>query len=81
MCSTWSPTAHYGADGSALRPSSPEPSRVRAAAVHARLALPGPLGELAARELTAYADRGNRGDPLVPQLARQVLALPVLPML
>ena len=43
--------------------------------------MPGPLGELAARELSAYADLGGWGRPdaLVPQLARQVLALPALP--
>jgi hypothetical protein len=39
------------------------------------------LGEVAARELSAYADLGFRGDPdgLVTRLARQVLALPALP--
>ena len=56
-----------------------EISRLRAAAAHARRALPGPLGELAARELLAHAELGYRGavDALLPQLARQVLALPV----
>ena len=41
-------------------------------------AVPGPLGELAARELIAYAEFGYRGarDALVPQLVRQVLGLP-----
>ena len=55
-----------------------EISRLRAAAAHARRALPGPLGELAARELIAYAEFGYRGarDALVPQLVRQVLGLP-----
>lgn len=66
-------------------PTSPAPrlaaheiSRVRAAAAHARRAVPGPLGELAARELIAYAEFGYRGarDALVPQLVRQVLGLP-----
>lgn len=54
-------------------------SRLRAAAAHARRALPGPLGELAARELLAHAELGYRGavDALLPQLARQVLAMPV----
>jgi hypothetical protein len=57
-----------------------EIARLRAAAEHARRAVPGPLGELAARELAAYADLGYRGNPdaLVPQLARQVLALPAV---
>ena len=64
--------------GTAPRMDLHEISRLRAAAAHARRALPGPLGELAARELSAYADLGYRGerDALVPQLARQVLALP-----
>ena len=58
-----------------------EIARLRAAAAHARRALPGPLGELAARELTAHADLGYRGagDALLPLLARQVLALPAVP--
>jgi hypothetical protein len=60
-----------------------EVARLRAAAAHARRVLPGPLGELAARELLAYAELGYCGAPdaLVPQLARQVLALraPSLP--
>jgi hypothetical protein len=58
-----------------------ELSRIRAAAEHARRAVPGPLGELAARELAAYADFGYRGDDnaLMPQLAWQVLALPRMP--
>jgi hypothetical protein len=51
---------------------------MRAAAHHARRAVPGPLGELAARELSAHADLGYWGSPdaLASQLARQVLALP-----
>lgn len=66
-------------------PTSPAPrlapheiSRLRAAAEHARRVVPGPLGELAARELIAYAEFGYRGaaDALVPQLVRQVLGLP-----
>ena len=66
-------------------PTSPAPrmaaheiSRLRAAAAHARRAIPGPLGELAARELIDYAEFGYRGarDALVPQLVRQVLGLP-----
>jgi hypothetical protein len=57
-----------------------EVSRVRAAAGHARRAVPGALGALAARELTAYADLGYCGAPdaLVPELVRQVLALPAV---
>ena len=66
-------------------PTSPAPrmaaheiSRLRAAAAHARRAIPVPLGELAARELIAHAEFGYRGarDALVPQLVRQVLGLP-----
>jgi hypothetical protein len=64
--------------GAARRMDLNEVTRLRAAAEHARRVLPGPLGELAARELRAHADLGYRGAPdaLVPQLARQVLALP-----
>lgn len=53
-----------------------ETSRLRAAALHARRTLPGPLGELVARELRAYADFGYRfsTDALLPRLANQVLA-------
>ena len=47
--------------GTAPRMDLHEISQVRAAAGHARRALPGPLGELAARELAAYADLGCRG--------------------
>jgi len=64
--------------GAARRMDLHEVARLRAASEHARRAVPGALGELAARELRAYADLGYRGAPdaLVPQLARQVLALP-----
>jgi hypothetical protein len=57
-----------------------EISRLRAAAAHALRVLPGPLGELAARELIAHAELGYRGavDALVPKLAQQVLALPAV---
>jgi hypothetical protein len=67
--------------GSPPRLELHELSRIRAAAEHARRAVPGPLGELAARELAAHADFGYRGDgdALMPRLARQVLALPRLP--
>jgi hypothetical protein len=56
-----------------------ERSRVRAAAHHARRAYPGPLGELAHRELSAYAEFGYRfaADALVPRLATEILATPV----
>ena len=58
-----------------------ELGRIRAAAHHARRALPGPIGELAARELTAYANLGYLGGPdaLVPELARHILTLPAQP--
>ena len=80
----WSPAAWLdGADppeslpGTAPPLAAHEQSRVRAAALHARRALPGPIGGLAARELTAYADLGYIGNPdaLLPRLARQVLAM------
>ena len=53
-----------------------ERSRFRAAAEHARRALPGPLGELASRELQAAADFGHRlgQDTLIAKLASDVLA-------
>lgn len=52
-------------------------SRIRAAALHARRVYPGTLGELAQRELTAYAEFGYRftGDPLIPRLAAEILAI------
>ncbi|MGD9532135.1 hypothetical protein [Pseudonocardia sp.] len=59
-----------------------ECSRLRAAAAHARRVYPGPVGEVLARELVAYADFGYRGsdDALIPRLARQVLAMPSPPV-
>ena len=53
-----------------------ERSRVRAAALHARRLYPGDLGELAYRELVAYADFGYRfaADALIPRLAAEILA-------
>ncbi|GAA4702462.1 hypothetical protein GCM10023215_47160 [Pseudonocardia yuanmonensis] len=53
----------------------PEKSRYRAAARLARRLFPGPIGELAHRELTAYADFGYRfsTDGLIPRLAAVVL--------
>lgn len=54
-----------------------EQGRYRAAALHARRVVPGPVGELIHRELTAYADFGYRfsNDGLVPRLAAAVLAI------
>lgn len=54
-----------------------EASRLRAAALHARRMIPGPLGELVHRELTAYADFGYRfaADSLVPRIATEILAI------
>jgi hypothetical protein len=56
-----------------------ERSRVRAAAHHARRVYPGPLGELAHRELSAYAEFGFRfaSDALIPRLVAEILATPV----
>lgn len=59
-----------------------ESSRLRAAAAHALRVHPGPVGEVLARELLAYAEfgyrtRDSRDDALIPRLARQVLATPV----
>ena len=72
-------TAPPSPPGAPPRMDHHEIARMKAAARHARHALPGPLGELAARELLAHAELGYRGavDALLPQLARQVLALPV----
>ncbi|MDT7615944.1 MAG: hypothetical protein QOF00_3391 [Pseudonocardiales bacterium] len=55
-----------------------EQSRVRAAAHHARRVFPGVVGELAHRELTAYADFGFRwaSDALIPRLAAEILTTP-----
>ncbi|MBC3192953.1 hypothetical protein H7X46_17990 [Pseudonocardia sp. C8] len=54
-----------------------EKASYRAAAGHARRALPGPVGELVHRELTAYAEFGHRfGDGLIPRLMAAVLAMP-----
>lgn len=53
-------------------------SRLRAAALHAKRAYPGPIGDLLARELTAYADFGYRFavDGLLVRLATDVLRTP-----
>jgi len=55
-----------------------ESSRYRAAAAHALRVHPGPVGEVIARELLAYAEFGYRFDDnaLIPRLAAQVLATP-----
>jgi len=52
--------------------------RYRTAALRARRAYPGPVGELVSRELNAYADFGHRfsSDGLVPRLAEEILATP-----
>lgn len=62
--------------GSAPTLAMHERSRVRAAALHARRLYPGGLGELAYRELVAYADFGYRFavDSLIPRLATEILA-------
>lgn len=53
-----------------------EKVRCREAALRARRLYPGPLGDLAHRELSAYADFGHRfsTDALVPDLATAILA-------
>lgn len=56
-----------------------ELSRFYRAADRARHLYPGSLGELAERELTAYADfgyRGAAGDSLIARLAAEILATP-----
>jgi len=67
-----------GGDAPVLLPH--ERCRLRAAARHARRALPGPLGDLVHRELMAYAEFGHRvsTDALIPRLATDVLALPAV---
>ncbi len=62
--------------GSAPALAAHERSRVRAAALRARRLYPGGLGELAYRELVAYADFGYRFavDKLIPKLAAEILA-------
>lgn len=54
-----------------------EAARFRAAAQHARRVIPGPLGELAHRELTAYAEFGYRftADALITRLVAEILAI------
>ena len=65
--------------GNAEQLPAHERSRVRAAAHHARRVYPGPLGELAHRELSAYAEFGYRFsvDTLIPRLVAEILATPV----
>lgn len=63
--------------GDAGRLAQHESARIRAAALHARRVIAGPLGELVQRELTAYAEFGYRfaADALVPRLATEILAM------
>jgi hypothetical protein len=65
-------------DGDATALALHEKSRLRAAAHHARRALPGPVGDLIHRELLAHAEFGYRmwGDALIPRLAADVLSRP-----
>jgi hypothetical protein len=62
--------------GDAVRLGMQEYVRIREAALHARRAYPGPLGELVQRELTAYAEFGHRfaADALMPRLVAEILA-------
>ncbi len=64
--------------GDAVALAAHERSKLRAAAEHARRALPGPLGDLVHRELLAYAEFGYRmtSDALIPRLAPDILARP-----
>ena len=64
--------------GDAVALAAHERSKLRAAAEHARRALPGPLGDLVHRELLAYAEFGYRmtSDALIPRLAADILARP-----
>lgn len=63
--------------GDAERLHLHESARLRAAALHARRVIPGPLGELVHRELIAYAEFGYRfaADALIPRLATEILAI------
>jgi hypothetical protein len=72
------PTPPPRIDGDAVALRLHEKSRLRAAAHHARRALPGPVGDLIHRELLAYAEFGYRmwGDALIPRLAADVLSRP-----
>lgn len=51
--------------------------RLRGAALHAKRVYPGPVGDLLARELHAYADLGYRFLPneLMERLATEVLSI------
>jgi hypothetical protein len=64
--------------GDAVALAAHERSKLRAAAEHARRALPGPLGDLVHGELLAYAEFGYRmtSDALIPRLAADILARP-----
>ena len=63
-----------GRKGSSPRPSAAEPTRNKSGPCPSDL--PGPLGELAYRELIAYAEFGYRfsDDGLISRLAAAVLA-------
>lgn len=69
-------TARIQGDAATL--GAPDVMRYRTAALRARRAYPGPVGELMSRELNAYADFGHRfsSDALIPQLAEEILATP-----
>ena len=72
------PTSPSRLDGDAAALRLHEKTRLRAAAHHARRALPGPVGDLIHRELLAYAEFGYRmwGDALIPRLAADILSRP-----
>lgn len=57
---------HPEISGDAPKLAFHEQGRYRAAAGHARRVLPGPVGELVYRELSAYAEFGYRFAGCVP---------------
>lgn len=65
------------------RISQQELTRVRTAAMRATKVHPGPVGELLARELRAYADFGFRFgcDGVMERLAAHLLCAPLSPRL
>jgi hypothetical protein len=67
-----------GLAGDAPRLAEHERYRMIAVASHARRVHPGPLGELVARELMAFAEFGYRfgRDGLIARVAADVLAAP-----
>lgn len=64
--------------GAAVPMQFHELGHLRAAAGHAVRVLPGPIGELVARELSAHAAFGYRfeRDGLLARVARDILARP-----